>query len=168
MFKHFALAATFAVLASSAAANPNRYMYAGVDLGSTDMDGFSQKESSGGAFVGYRFNRHVAIEGSYRRLGKFDYTDGGKPVTQDQYAFTAIGSLALSPRASLFGRAGISVQDTDRPTYGGFGSHNRKSLSILGGVGLSYDFTPAITGRVEFQRASGVANNLSAALAFAF
>lgn len=166
MFKHLAAAAAFAVVACSASANPNRYMYAGAEAGSSDMGDYLERGTSVGAFLGYRFNPNIAIEGSFRRLGKFEQAGSTRSVVLNQYAFSVIGSVPLAQKLSVFGRAGLNVHDADQPRYGV--DSDSKTFSALLGAGLQYDFTPSVAGRVEFQRTGSHVSTVSAGVAFKF
>ena len=81
---------------------------------SEDFDGFNV-DSDSTAFrliAGWQFNDHFSLEGGYQSFGAFDQTfdvDGQTvdiSVDADGFALGATGSLPLSDRFALFGRAG--------------------------------------------------------------
>jgi OOP family OmpA-OmpF porin len=164
MFKKIFAAAALATLASSAfAAMPNTF-YAGVDGGSTKIDGFGDNKGSYGAFVGYNFHQNFAAEIGARRLGS--WTVFGADVDANQYSASVVGTLPLQNNFNVFGRLGYNKVEA-KASYNGF-SANADDSGVLYGVGVGYQFTPTISGRIEFQKPSSDSHNLSAGVAFAF
>jgi OOP family OmpA-OmpF porin len=158
MIKKIAIAASLAVLASSAFAAPGTPgVYAGVDVGSSKVSGIDDRETSAGAFVGYNFNQNFALEAGYRRL--FDADE----YSVDQAALSVIGTIPLNNGFSVYGRLGynrlnLEVQDEGK-------AHESKALY---GFGVGYAFTPTISGRVEVQKPHSDVTNVSAGVAFQF
>lgn len=161
MIKKIVIAATLAILGTSAmAANGAPNIYVGGDIGSTKYKGFDDRETSSGAFAGYNFNETFALEAGYRVLADFDTTK----VTQASLSMVA--TAPISPGFNVYGRLGynrleekteiLSINDTEHDS------------SFLYGVGLSYDFTPTISGRVEVQKPNSDLTNVSAGIAFKF
>ena len=164
MFKKIFAAAALATLASSAfAAMPNTF-YAGVDGGSTKIDGFGDREGSYGAFLGYNFHQNFAAEISARRLGEWD--DAGVNLKANQYAASIVGTLPLQNNFNVFGRLGYNQLEAKASGFGR--SAKDKDNNVLYGVGVGYNFTPTISGRIEFQKPSSDSQNLNAGIAFAF
>ena len=164
MFKKFIAAAALATLASSAfAATPNTF-YAGVDGGSTKIDDFGDDKGSYGAFLGYNFHENFAAEIGARRLGSWDIGPVG--VDANQYSASIIGTLPLQNNFNVFGRLGYNKVEA-KAEYQGF-SADADDSGVLYGVGVGYQFTPTISGRVEFQKPSSDSRNISAGIAFAF
>jgi hypothetical protein len=164
MFKKIFAAAALATLASSAfAAMPNTF-YAGVDGGSTKIDGFGDNKGSFGGFVGYNFHQNFAAEIGARRLGS--WTVAGADVDANQYAASIVGTLPLQNNFNVFGRLGYNKVEA-KASYNGF-SANADDSGVLYGVGVGYQFTPTISGRVEFQAPSSDSTNVSVGVAFAF
>jgi opacity protein-like surface antigen len=164
MIKKFIAAAALATLASSAfAAQPNTF-YAGVDGGSTKIDDFGDDKGSYGAFLGYNFHENFAAEIGARRLGKWDYF--GADVHANQYSASIIGTLPLQNNFNVFGRLGYN-KVTAKAEYQGY-TADADDKGVLYGVGVGYQFTPTIAGRVEFQKPSSDSRNISAGVAFAF
>lgn len=145
MIKKFVAAIGLALLASSSFAAAPVAFYGGLDVGSTKIDEFDSSETSFGGFVGYGFNRFVAIEVGYRQLGKYNLFGGD--VTLRQTHVSVIGSYPLSDRFDLYARAGHNSidMDTNNPYVSGSGD------GALYGIGLNYNFTPQLSGRVEVQ-----------------
>ncbi|SHH39022.1 outer membrane beta-barrel protein [Massilia sp. CF038] len=173
MFNKIAIAATFALLSSSAlAAEP--HMYAGVDLGSTiiDKDLFVNADGTpalksdisrmgAGAFLGYQFNPFIAIEGSARLLA--DTEVNGVDVKADQIALSAVGTIPLGESGfSVLGRLGYN-----RVSLRGNNKKFTENKPVIG-IGAAYAFTPAVQGRLEYQRLYKEVSNISAGVAVSF
>jgi len=164
MFKKIIAAAALATLASSAfAATPNTF-YAGVDAGSTKIDDFGDNKGSYGAFLGYNFHENFAAEIGARRLGS--WTVFGADVDADQYQASVIGTLPLQNNFNVFGRLGYNKLKANA-SYNGQ-SADADDSGVLYGVGVGYNFTPTIAGRIEFQKPSSDSRNISAGVVFQF
>lgn len=164
MFKKIIAAAALATLASSAfAAQPNTF-YGGLDAGSTKIDGFGDNKTSYGAFLGYNFHENFAAEIGARRLGSF--STNGVDVDADQYQASIVGTLPLQNNFNVFGRLGYNKLKASA-SYQDF-TADADDSGVLYGVGVGYNFTPTISGRIEFQKPSSDSHNVSAAVAFAF
>ena len=173
MFKKIA-AATCLVIASSAAfaAQPNTF-YAGVDAGRANIDDFSKRDTSIGAFAGYNFHDNFAVEGGYRRLGDTDIsvlTRGGAfttgSVKTDQTHLSVIGSLPVGNNLSVYGRLGVNHLET-KFSWDGMRIKDSTTKALYG-AGVSYAFTSAVSARVEVQKPSSDSTNVSAGVSFQF
>jgi OOP family OmpA-OmpF porin len=107
-----ALAAMF--VAPFAQADDKVYLGGAVGQRSTltlSTDGAQQKAinepRSFNLHAGYEWNEHVAMEAGYTRFGKYRFA-GGENISLDTLYVAAKGSVALSDRFSVFGRAGIA------------------------------------------------------------
>jgi OOP family OmpA-OmpF porin len=169
MFKKIAIAAALAVVASSSFAqgynqgNQNQVrpsVYAGVDVGSTKIDGFSDRQSSFGGFVGYQFNQSFAVEGGYRRLADFDN------VTLNQTHASVIGILPLQSNFNIYGRLGYNHIEA-KASFANATATDSTS-GVLYGVGVGYNFTPQITARLEVQKPSSDSTNVGGSLSLKF
>lgn len=119
-------------------------------------------------FGGYRFNRHIALEGGYFDLGTFNFlaTTTGPAGTLVGVSkprgvnFDAVGTLPITGNFSAIGRVGaLSVDPKDSYTGSGGvgiginpGSGGKSGLSYKFGVGLQYDFTKSLGLRGEVER----------------
>lgn len=164
MFQKIAAAAALIIASSTAIAVEPGSLYAGVDAGKTKLEGWSDRETSFGAFVGYQFHPSFAAEFGYRRLA--DTEAFGADVKADQAALSVIGSLPLANNFSLYGRLGYNHIEVDA-SYRGFTSSDSVSRVVYG-VGLGYAFTPAISARLEVQKPTSDTTNLSAGVVFKF
>lgn len=160
MLKKIVAAAALAVMASSSFAGTPGTLYGGLDVGSTKVDNISGKETSFGGFVGYNFHQNFALEGGFRRLATYDVV--GEDVTLDQTALSVVGSVPLSQGFNVFGRLGYNHLKADSGFGGGSDS------GVLYGVGLGYNFSPTVAGRVEVQKPSSDSTNVSVGVAFQF
>ena len=173
MFKKIATAAALLVASSAAfAAQPNTF-YAGADVGKTRADDFSKRDTSAGAFVGYNFHENFAVEGGYRRLADYDiyvgtigsgFADGKAKV--DQAHLSLVGSLPLGQNFSLYGRLGVNRLEA-KVSSAGYSAKDATTKALYG-VGMRYAFTPAVSARLEVQKPTSDATNLSAGVSFQF
>ena len=116
-------------------------------------------------FGGYQFGRHFALEAGYFDLGKFGFTAATLPPgsLSGQAEFKgvnldAVGSLPLTAKFSVFGRAGVHYTET-RTDFLGTGavlvsgpSRNEKAANYKVGVGLEYALTPQFGLRADLER----------------
>jgi OOP family OmpA-OmpF porin len=160
MFKKIVIASALALMASASFAQTAPSMYAGVDVGSLDIDGIDDKETTAGVFAGYNFNENFALEGGYRQA-KFDQ------FKLQQLSLSVIGTMPLSNNFSVYGRLGYNDIDTKVRVNGGTFSGDVDS-GVVYGVGMGYAFTPTISGRVEYQRPTSDASILTAGVSFKF
>lgn len=164
MLKKILASAALAILTCSAsAATPNTF-YAGLDGGGTKVDNLGDNQGSYGAFLGYNFHENFAVEIGARRLGSWDFR--GADVDIKQYAASVIGILPLQNQFNVFARLGYNKLKADLSLQGV--STDATDSGVLYGVGVGYNFTPTIAGRIEFQKPSSDSHNLSAGLAFQF
>ena len=163
MFKKFvAAAALFAASAAAFAAEPPSW-YAGIDVSSTKIEGVD-REAGYGAFLGYKFNESIAIEGGYHRLADTEF--GTTNVTIDQVDLSLLGSLPLSNGFDVYGRLGYNRLEADADVAG-FSVKEHES-KVLYGVGLGYTFSPIVHGRLEVQKPTSDATKLVAGVSFKF
>ncbi|NNG21591.1 outer membrane beta-barrel protein [Telluria aromaticivorans] len=168
MFKKIAAAAALVIASSSAFAAQPQTFYAGVDAGATELDDVSGNGTSVGAFVGYTFVQNLAIEASYRRLGRLNFREFGYSgkVDLDQAAVSVVGTLPLGGNFSLLGRLGYNHIEADAKVNGFSGSESTSGALV--GLGVAYAFTPAVSARLELQKPASDTTNLSVGVAFQF
>lgn len=131
------------------AAEPNTF-FAGVDGGTTKIDSFGASKGSYGAMIGYNFRPNLAVEINARHLG--DWNVNGAKVDANQYAASMIGSLPVAQNFNFFARLGYNKIEAETD-YRGFHIDASNSGGLLG-LGISYNFTVDISGRLEFQKPS--------------
>lgn len=164
MIKKIAAAAALAVLATSSFAAQPSGVYAGLDVGSTKLDGLGDRETSFGGFVGYQFNNHVAVEGGYRRLASFTYW--GADVDVNQTAVSVIGSYPVATGVKVFGRIGYNRLEAEASA--GMGRYSDSTSTGLYGIGATFDVTPVVAVRAELQRPSSDSTNFSVGVSYKF
>ena len=168
MFMKIAAAAALLVASSAGfAAEPGSF-YAGADVGRTRITDVDGRDTSFGGFVGYNFHPNFAVELGQRRLFERDYRWGneGANLPADQTSLSLVGSLPVAEGLSVYGRLG-AARIQERFSTGGF-TNKDSTTKALYGIGLSYAITPAIAARVEVQKISQQATNLSTGLSFQF
>lgn len=163
------IAAAFALIAASTAsvaAEPPSF-YAGVAGTSTEIDGFD-RESGYGAFLGYKFNQSIAIEGGYYRVADTEYRVGPvrADLSLDQIDISVIGTLPLSSGFDLYGRLGYARLEAKADVTGFSGKEH--DSNALYGLGLGYSFTPGVHGRLEVQKPASDTTKIVAGVAFTF
>jgi len=173
MFKKIAAASALIIASSAAfAAQPNTF-YGGVDAGRTKVDGFPERDTSVGGFVGYNFHQNFAVEGGFRRLADYDFhiaTIGNSSVPGnekvDQAHLSLVGSLPVGESFSVYSRVGVNYLTTKVSSSVYNGKHS--DTKALYGVGVSYAFSPAVSARLEVQKPTSDSTNLSAGVSFQF
>lgn len=132
----------------------------------TDITGTSNDERDAAykAFIGYQFNRYLALEGGYFDLGKSSFTADtagpgrltGKLKTRG-WNIDLVGSLPLTPKFSILGRIGAQRAKTQADYVGtgtavpAFPDSNRTENNYKYGAGLQYEITPAVLVRGEWE-----------------
>jgi OOP family OmpA-OmpF porin len=114
--------------------------------------------------AGRKFNRNFAVEGGYFNLGKFGYTAnmaaGSEIATIKVQGLNldAVGILPFTEKFSAFARAGLIYAEA-KDTFRGTGAilvNNANPKKSGGnykvGLGVQYDFTPALGLRGEWER----------------
>jgi hypothetical protein len=123
--------------------------------------------SASSYFSGYRMSDSFAIEGAQTSFGLRGSACGGDPLTGDSYR-SCYGSAW-----SVSGVATLPFQSTGLALYGRMGMHywqngsqdegaSRRTLDDLGtvyGIGLSYEFSKAVTFRAETERYTDISGN---------
>jgi OmpA-OmpF porin, OOP family len=120
-------------------------------------------------FGGYQFTQYLGAELSYTDFGKFAYIYNATPVGLGQsrvnykaasWAVSSLGRIPLGQSGfSLTGRLGVAFNRAERSglTGGGFStspaipSATKRGFGLLWGAGGQYDFTPALSMRLEFE-----------------
>jgi hypothetical protein len=164
MFKKFAAAAALAFVASSAFAAPTAF-YAGLDVGSTKVDGLSDNKASFGGFLGYGFNQYVAAEVGYRQHGTWN-VDGADVKFKETHV-SVVGSYPLNAKLDVYGRLGYSSVKAEASSMGYSASSDSTGNTVIG-AGLSYTFAPNISARLEVQKPSSDTTNVGVGVVYKF
>lgn len=123
------------------------------------------------AFLGYRFNRYVAIEGALIDLGDFQARASATDTFGDTlavntdidfFAFSVagVGHLPLGRTVSLYGKVGLYAWDvdlTERARLTGFGvvrtgRETEDGTDLFYGAGIEWDLGPPFALRAEWER----------------
>jgi OmpA-OmpF porin, OOP family len=121
-------------------------------------------------FVGYNFNKYLALEGFYTDLGEFkttaSVTDGVDTISllesykTSGFGIAGLGILPINNSFSLFGKLGIvfwnmkyqaNFSDTTI-AFSDTTSASASSVSPLFGIGAQFDFLKRFGIRVEYER----------------
>lgn len=148
MFKKTLIAAIFLGLgtAASAAEPPENGPYFGAGFGSSayDDDGafnglsFDDSDSSLQLFGGYKFFKHLAVEGRYQDFGSFTLT-GAQSVNIDVAAISvhAVGIIPFGTSGwELFGNLGIGIVSQEVDDF------DDDVSAVGGGIGVRWYATP--------------------------
>ena len=134
--------------------------------------GSGDDSSLGGKlFVGYNFNKYLALEGFYTNFGEFKVNasafDGIDTLsTVDSwkasgFGIAGLGMLPISNSFSLFGKFGLvywnmryqwTLNDLVPPPTSDSFSDSARGLSPLFGVGAKFDFSERFGIRAEYER----------------
>ncbi|WP_415838198.1 outer membrane beta-barrel protein, partial [Polaromonas hydrogenivorans] len=116
-------------------------------------------------FGGYQVNKNFAVEGGYFDLGNFGYTATTVPAgTLDGRIklrglnLDLVGTLPLSEKFSVFGRAGLNYAQA-RDSFSGTGAvqvanpnPRKNDTNYKLGLGLQYALTESLAVRAEAER----------------
>lgn len=166
MLKKIAAAAALVIASSSAFAAQPQTIYAGADVGKSELkyDGAKSRDTSVGAFVGYNILANLAVEAHVRRLGEFNIY--GANVKGEQAGVSVLGSIPLGSNFNVFGRLGVNRIEAKADA--GRGVYSDSSTGAVVGLGLGYAFTPNVSARLELQKPEEDTTNLSVGVAFQF
>lgn len=117
------------------------------------------------AYIGYRLNPYLGLEGGYFDLGDFKFSANTDPFSsfrgkteQKGWNLDVVGILPLTEGFSALARAGIT-RDQNRASFGAndlidSNEYNGrdKFTSYKAGLGLQYDVSPVLTVRLEAER----------------
>ena len=116
-------------------------------------------------YAGYKFNRHISLEGGYFDLGKFNYTATTMPsgtkfgeLDFDGWNVDLIGMIPFTERTSLYARIGAH-RSTASVDFIGTGAVNvltpyyqKTTTDYKFGVGYQHNLTKSITVRIDAER----------------
>jgi OOP family OmpA-OmpF porin len=156
-----------ALLASQAVFAQESGFYLGGALGQATFKGFcvddpivltcDEKDTAWKLLGGYRFNRYVAIEGTYVDFGEVsgtvNFASGPRavPLSQTGMGIAGVGSIPFTPQFALFGKAGFLRTEQETPASAS-GNTKRNETELHYGLGLKFAFTPSWVARGEWER----------------
>src|SRR5712692_2884244 len=102
---------------------------------------------------GYNFNRNLAAELGYTDLGKAKASGLGvtAEVKSTAWEFVGVGSYPIANQFSVYGKLGLYVAETKASSNVGI-SAKKTNNDLTYGLGVRYDFSREVGGRVEWQR----------------
>ena len=164
--------ASVALLAAFPTWSQERGAYLGASLGQVEhkqgCEGVTfscdQKDTSWRIFGGYEVNRHIAVELGYANLGETSASGivSGVNINANievtAWDLTAVGSIPVMDRLSLYGRAGLYLAETEASATGsvpGFSTSVNEKESNTGftfGFGVKFDILRSLAVRGEWRR----------------
>jgi OOP family OmpA-OmpF porin len=112
-------------------------------------------------FVGYKFNKYVAVEGGYYYLGKIDNQYAGPggygtvTSTLDAWLLDAVLFLPLNGNFSLLGKVGAVNSNIDTQTLGTVPSNllpvTKRQTNFMWGLGAQLDIDARWAIRAEYE-----------------
>ena len=184
-FRLLSLAGLGALFAASSFAQEGGYAYGGLSIGQSrakiDEPRITASLLSGGLtttsmsrderdtaykiFGGWQFNRHVALEAGYFKLGEFGFTSTTTPagtltgqIKLQGMNLDLVGTLPLGERWSAQARVGAQSAQA-RDTFSGTGAvsvlnpnPSKRETNFKIGAGLQYELTRSLFVRAEIER----------------
>lgn len=147
------IVALLGFLAAAAAAGPVAAQHSGLYVGAqagvvqwqTACDNRAgvcdDKDGGGRVFLGYQFNRYVALEGAYANLGNVKLTGPGVDTETKAEGFDLLGvfTVPLTDRFSLLGKAGAyRLRAATEDPVNGINT-GETSSGFAYGLGVGYD-----------------------------
>lgn len=157
--RNAALAALFVVVLgvpslAMAQAKPESHWYIGGNIGQADIKEANDDDMSYKILGGYQINKHFAAEVAYSNFGKV--SQGGTDFKSTAWEAVGVGILPLGDgRFGVFGKAGFFWGEAKG------GGTTDDSVEFTYGVGVSFDFTPQLSVRGEWQKYTDVGNGAS-------
>lgn len=128
----------------------------------------NENSTEGKLFMGYQFNKYVAAEGGYFRLGDFSFNSTTTPAgtlsgslkNRSGYNLDVVGTAPIvEGKFLLLGRVGVQSSKTS-DLFSGTGaagglanpSPSKNQVSYKYGAGAEYDFTKNVGVRGEWER----------------
>ena len=163
MFKKYIAVAALSLAASASFATPTG-IYAGANVGTTHISDLDGNKASYGAFAGYGINQNVAVEVGYRQHGDWDLY--GYEIKVKQSDVSVLASLPLATNFDIYGRLGYAHAKVEG-SYGGYRGDESVDNTLVG-IGLAYNFSQNLSGRVEVQKPASDTTNTSVSLVWKF
>jgi hypothetical protein len=120
----------------------DRHWYLGGHVGRADWDRANDEDTSIKLLGGYQFNKSIAAEFGYTDLGSV----GGGSAKGKVLDAVGVGTIPVGNRFGVYGKLGFAWSEVK-----GFGQ-NESGLELTYGVGASFDFSPTIAFRGEWQK----------------
>ncbi|HEY5803808.1 MAG TPA: outer membrane beta-barrel protein [Lysobacter sp.] len=149
--------ALIAVLAGAAAfgaqaADKGFYAGAGVGQSYVDEGNYDDEDTAFSLFGGYQFNRYFGLEAGYADFGKLEPRGNGAELEASSVYLTAVGTVPITDKFSVYGKAGFQRWDLDTAIPSVVGNTDDSGSDPTYGVGVQYAFTDHIALRGEYSR----------------
>lgn len=116
--------------------------YVGGQLGKADWDRANDEDTSIRLLGGYQINKSIAAEVGYIDFGSVS----GGSAKGKAWDLVGVGTIPVADKFSVYGKLGVAWSEVK-----GFGQ-NESGLDLTYGVGVSYDFSPTVAFRGEWQK----------------
>ncbi len=118
------------------------HWYAGGHVGRADWDRANDEDTSIRLLGGRQFNQNLAAEFGYIDLGSV----AGGSAKGKAFDLVGVGTIPLGNRFGVYGKLGFAWSEVK-----GFGQ-NESGLELTYGFGGSFDFSPTVAFRGEWQK----------------
>jgi hypothetical protein len=120
----------------------DRHWYVGGHVGRADWDRAGDKDTSIRLLGGHQFNQNIAAEFGYTDFGDVS----GGSAKGKAFDLVGVGTIPLGNRFGVYGKLGFAWSEVK-----GFGQ-NESGLDLTYGFGASFDFSPTVSFRGEWQK----------------
>ena len=148
-----------------------------LDLGFDDASSsVDDKDTAYRIHAGYQFHRYLAVEAGYVDLGRTSIHSTVQPtgsldtrIKAKGFDLSAVGMLPLGEQFMVFARIGAFAAET-RASFSGSGSvalssgeetQKKRTTGAVYGIGATYNFTPQLALRAEWNRYQKIGNDLT-------
>ncbi|WP_104203542.1 porin family protein [Billgrantia saliphila] len=127
-----------------------------IESGASDFD-LDDEDNSWKAFVGYQFNRYMAVEAFYADLGRVQLRGNNVANTDLEstaYGASLVGQLPLTSWFAPFAKVGAASWETDVDGNLGDASldlEDNDGVDPVYGLGAQFTFSPVLI-RAEYER----------------
>ena len=151
-YRWLVLVLTFGAAAPVHGDSGNDSWYAGLALGKSQVEDFSNNSLRHDLIIGWRPWRYLGVEGSYINLGKHKNIVAPDPVLNiNGFGGAALGFLPIDNRQTLFVRYGLHKLDIEQDFEG-----YEPALSRIVGFGSDWALPGQLMARVEVQSIYGI------------
>jgi OmpA-OmpF porin, OOP family len=118
------------------------HWYVGGQVGRADWDRAGDEDTSIRLLGGYQANKSVAVEFGYIDFGSVS----GGSAKGKAWDVVGVGTIPVGDKFGVYGKLGFAWSEVK-----GFGQ-NESGIELTYGVGVSYDFSPTVAFRGEWQK----------------
>jgi OmpA-OmpF porin, OOP family len=134
---------------------PNTYIGLSGGQTSTDISNVSTTATAYSVFLGYSFNKFVAAELAYTKLGSLDLGSllAGATLDMTASSLSLVGSLPMGQMASLYGKVGYASTASTVSTASATGTTQTQTGAVVG-AGVQFNLGKNMNLRVSYDRYS--------------